>query len=127
MKFIQTAFGIAFATFISSCSCGLYHEEWKNESNTKRVTESMVSSAMKDQGFRDTSAASGDLHFKKRNSSIKFSTKDQTLQFDSSFCPFPWEIIMDRGSFGEMESLQGHLIGELKQQGIRIRKLQSSE
>lgn len=34
---------------------------------------------------------------------------------------------MDRGSFGEMESLQGHLIGELKQQGIRMRKLQSSE
>lgn len=127
MKFLQTASAIASAAFISSCSCAIYHEEWKNESNTKRLTESMVANAMKDQGFRDKSAVSGDLHFKKRNSSIKFSSKDQTLLFDSSFCPFPWEIIMDRGLFGEMESLQGHLIGEFKQQGIRIRKIHPSE
>ena len=127
MKFIQPAFGIASAVFISSCSCAIYNEKWKNESKTRQLTATMVASAMKDQGFRHTSASSGDLDFKKRNSSIDFSSKDQTLLFHSSFCPFPWEIIMDRGSFGEMEAIQGHLIGEFNQQGIRMRKLQSSE
>lgn len=93
----------------------------------KRISDSMVSSAMSDKGFRQTRSASGNLLFEKHHSSVVFSPKAQAIVFHSSFCPFPWELFMDHGSFGEMESLQANLLSGFKRQGIQMRKLQSSE
>lgn len=127
MTAILRMFCLVAAMFLSSCSCGIYHEHWKNDSGSRKITTGMISEGIAGSRFRQVKSGAERMKYRKGASFIEFTEKDQVILFHSAFCPFPWQLLFGDESFGEIRKVEHRLIGSMQQRGLPMRKLTDDE
>lgn len=120
-----TIFGIG--SFLASCSCGIFREEFVPESKRSKLTEATTKQVAIKNGFSERTGENGYARY--RNKDIEFLYHDctQVVVVRSSLCPLFSMPLAPAEWQSRCESMSTNIMGSFKDLGISMRKLSPRE
>jgi hypothetical protein len=118
---------IGVITCITSCSCGIYRDEFVPVSNKKPLTEETAKQVAMRNGFSERTMENGATRFQNEDIEILYQDSKQLLVVRSSICPF---FAMPSNSDewqSRCELISSKIAGGFQGMGVPVRKLTSQE